>query len=109
MRGEDQRILARNVVEDRLGRGVRENAAVPVELAVDADGRKGGRQRARGEDVLDVDLAVAAVEIFHDARSYMRGADGEPGLAGIDEIEVDQLQQRLLQRLGRIEAGMFLA
>ena len=51
MHGEDQRIAPRIVVEDRLGRRIGENSAVPIELAVDANGRKGRRQRARRHDV----------------------------------------------------------
>src|SRR6266446_147412 len=34
---EDQRVSARNVVEYRLGRGVREDPAVPIQLAVDTN------------------------------------------------------------------------
>ena len=63
--GKDQRVLARIVVEDRFGRRVREDAAVPIEFAVDAHRRKGRRQRARRHDVLDAEFAVAAVEISH--------------------------------------------
>ena len=37
---EDQRVLARIVVEDHLGRRVGEDAAVPIELAVDAHRRE---------------------------------------------------------------------
>ena len=91
MHREDQRVLARIVVEDRLGRRVGEDAAVPVELAVDAHRRKRRRQRAGRHDVLDADLAVAAVEVSHLAGAHMRGADGEPRLARVDQREVDQL------------------
>src|SRR5262245_66337550 len=35
--GEDQRVAAWIVLEDRLGRRIGENATVPVEIAVDAD------------------------------------------------------------------------
>jgi hypothetical protein len=42
---KDQRIAPRVVVENRFGRRVRENAAVPVEVAVDA--RRGERRRQR--------------------------------------------------------------
>ena len=36
----------------------------------------------------------------------MRGAHSEPRVAAIDEIEIDQLLERLAQRLGRIVSGM---
>ena len=103
--GEDQRVAARVVVEDHLGRRVGEDAAVPVELAVDAHGRERRRQRARRHDVLDADLHVAAVEVAHLAGAHVRGADGQPRLAAVDEREIDQLGQRLLQRRGRVVAG----
>ena len=40
MHREDQRVAARMIVEDALGRRVGENAAVPIELAVDAHRRE---------------------------------------------------------------------
>ena len=43
---------------------------------------------------------------MHHARAHMRGADGEPLLAAIDAIEIDQLLERLAQRLGRVIAGI---
>ena len=36
----------------------------------------------------------------------MRGAHREPRVASIDEIEIDQLLERLAQGLGRVVAGM---
>ena len=89
--GEDQGVAARVVVEDHLGRRIGENAAVPIELAVDAHGREGRRQCARCQDVLDADLDFAAVEVAHLAGAHMRGADREPRLAPVDEREIDQL------------------
>jgi hypothetical protein len=41
MDGEDQRVFAWVVLEYSFRRRVRKDAAVPVELAVDAYGRKG--------------------------------------------------------------------
>ena len=64
MHGEDQRVLARIVVEDRLGRRVGEDAAVPVELAVDAHRRERRRQRAGRHDVLDADLAMSRLSKY---------------------------------------------
>ena len=105
MDGEDQRVLARIVVEDRLGRRVGEDAAVPVELAVDAHRRKRRRQRAGRHHVLDVDRHVAAVEVVHRAGAHMGGADGQPRPAIVDQVEVDQVAQGVFQRRGRVEAG----
>ena len=103
--GEDQRVAARVVVEDHLGRRVGEDAAVPVELAVDAHCREGRRQGARRHDVLDAERHVAAVEVLHLARAHVRGADRQAGPAAVDEREVDELGERLFQRLGRVVAG----
>jgi hypothetical protein len=100
--GEDQRVAARIVVEYRLGRRVRENATVPVELAVDADRRKRRRQRARGQDVLGLDLGLATIEVVHHAGPHMGGADHQARLVAVDESEIDELGKRLAQRRRRI-------
>ena len=73
--GEDQRVPARVVVKHHLGRRVGEDAAVPVQLAVDAHGGKCRRQRTGRHDVLHVQLAAAAVEIRHLAGAHVRGPD----------------------------------
>ena len=104
--GEDQRVLARVVVEHRFGRRVRQHAAVPVELAFDPHRRKGRRQRARCQDVLDRKCATEAVEIAHLAGPHMGGTNREPRAAAIDQIEIDELKKCLLQRRNRIIAGM---
>ena len=78
---EHERVLPRVVVEHRLDRGVRQDAAIPVELAVDAHGREGRRQRARGHHVADVERHVAAVEVAHLAGADIGGPDGQPGVA----------------------------
>ena len=84
MHGEDQRVAARVVVEDALGRRVGEDAAVPIELAVDAHGRERRRQRARRHDVAGVELHLAAVEVVHHARAHMRRADRQPRMPAVD-------------------------
>src|SRR5450755_1261090 len=55
--------------------------------------------------MLHGDRSVATVEIAHLAGADMGGADGKPRLAAIDEIKIDQLFERLLQRRGRVIAG----
>ena len=102
---EDEGVASRMVVENRFARRVGKNPAVPIELAVDANRRKGRRQRAGRHDVLGGDFACAAVEIAHLAGAHMGGADGEPRLAAIDEIKIDQLFKGLLQRRGRVITG----
>ena len=101
---EDQRRAARIVLEDHFGRRVGENAAVPIELAVDAHRRKRGRQRAGRQDVVDGDRLLAAVEIAHHAGAHMRRPDREPWRAAVDQREVDQFAERFAQRRGGVEA-----
>src|SRR5258708_40053443 len=60
---EDQRVSAGNVVEYRLGRGVREDPAVPIQLAVDTNSWECRPQRARCHHVLDPKVAMTAVLI----------------------------------------------
>ena len=86
-------------IERRIGG----DAAVPVMLAFDDDGRKARRQRAGRHDVLRSDLLAellefVIVEISEIARGYAHRADAEPGLQVVDAVEVDQAFQRLLQR-----------
>jgi hypothetical protein len=50
--------------------------------------------------VPDAERAIAAVEITHLAGADMGGADRQARRALIDQIEVDQLDQRPLQRRG---------
>src|SRR5262245_46659501 len=52
MHGEDQRVTARRIVEDALGRCIGEDAAVPIEFAIYAHRRKSRRQSPRRHDVL---------------------------------------------------------
>ena len=105
MHREDQRILARIVVEHRFGRRVGQNAAIPIQLAVDPDSGERRRQRAGRHDVLDAEFAITAVEIPHLAGADMGGADGQPRPATVDQIEIDQFGQGLLQRLGGVVSG----
>src|SRR3954470_6859393 len=55
--------------------------------------------------MLDAEFGIAAVEISHFARAYMRSADGQARRAPVDEVEIDQFAERLLQRSGRIISG----
>ena len=94
------------IIENALGRRIGENAAVPIEFAVDAHGREGRRQSARGHDVVRRQLHLLGIEIMHHARAHMRCPHSKPWSALIDEGEIDELIERLAQRLGRVVAGM---
>ena len=83
-----------------------EYSAVPVKLSVDADRRERRRQCARRHDVLDRERHVAAVEIAHRAGAHLRSAHLEPRPGLIDQLEVHKLGQGLVQRHGRVAAGI---
>src|SRR5215831_4229018 len=109
MNRKDKRVLARIVVEDHFGWRIRKDAAVPIKLAVDAYRRKSRWQCAGRHDVLDVNLAVAAIEVAHPACTYVCGANGESWTALVDQGKIDELEQRPFQRCSRIETGCILA
>jgi hypothetical protein len=75
---------ARIVVKNGFGRRVGKNSAIPIELAVDADGREGRRQRAARHDVLDG--VRRRVEIDEITRPDVDGADTQAGRASIETI-----------------------
>ncbi len=56
--------------------------------------------------MLDADRHVAAVEIAHPAGAHVRGANGQARLAAIDQGKVDEIEQRALERHGRIVPGV---
>ena len=55
MDSEDERVAAGMVVKNDFGGRVGEDAAVPIELVVDAYRRKGGGERAGGHDLFERD------------------------------------------------------
>ena len=93
-----------SLVEHVVERRVRDEAAVPVMLAVDLDRRKSWRQCARGHDVLRADLLFRVVEIGEVAGAHVHRADAEAHVLLVDEVEVDQPRQRLAQRRGVVVA-----
>ena len=114
MDGEDQRVPPGIVVEHGFRGGVREDAAVPIKLAVDPHRREGRRQRTGGHDVPDAKPGVTAVEIAHLAGADMGGADTGIRLplrlpplptrpSSLPGIEVDAVGHRLDLQMARIE------
>ena len=105
--GEDDRAPSREVVKHGLDGRIREDAAVPVEFAIDPHRRKCGRQGAGRHNVTDVDRLVAAVEIPHLRRADIGGADRQPRPRAPQSLEVYEFFERATQRHGRIIAGGF--
>ena len=91
-------------VEHVLQRRVGDEAAVPVPLALDLDRREAGRQGAGGHDVLRSDRLRHVVEIDEVAGLDVDGADAEPRLLRVDQVEVGIGFERLLQRRGVVDA-----
>ncbi len=50
---------------------------------------------------------VAAVEIAHFAVLDVDRADGQPGIAVIEVVEIDEFGERLAQRSGGVVRGVF--
>ncbi len=101
---EGERVLARPGIEHPLQRRVGDDAAVPVELAVDLGGGKARRQRAAGHDMGGGDLVRLVVEIGEVAGPDVGGADAEAGLARIDPVEIHQALEQRLERRDVVEA-----
>ena len=95
-------LLARDIVENRLDWSVREDPAVPVEIAVDAHRRESRGQGARGHYVMNREGHVPTIEIAHLARADLGRPDRQSGRGPCDEREIDELTKRLLQRHGRV-------
>ena len=63
-------------------------------IGADLDHRQGRRQRAARHHMLGSDYFLLVVEVEKIAAQHVDGADREMDLVRIDEIEVDQLEQR---------------
>jgi hypothetical protein len=80
--------------------GIGDEAAVPILLSVDFDGRETGRQRTACHHVLRANFHFPAVEISKLAGFDVDGADAQTRLlSGIDAIEIDEpFPQRSLSK-----------
>jgi hypothetical protein len=68
-------------------------------LAFDLDRRKARRQRRARHDVLraEAEALLEGIEIDRVAPQQVRRADAEPDGAAVQEIEIDELCERLAQ------------
>jgi hypothetical protein len=99
-----QRVLAAVLLDDPLQRRIRDEASVPVELALDLHRRKAGRKRSARQHVLGPDRMRFIVEVHEIAGAHIHRADTEAHLAGIDPVEVDKPLERALQEPGFVKA-----
>src|SRR5258707_14307310 len=95
---KDEGVETGIILKDRFGWTIRQDAAVPIILVVDADGRKGRRQRRACHDVLYRKWHLAGVEIVHFASAHICCTDREPGRTGIEKGEIDELRERGFER-----------
>ena len=102
---EDAHVLARAAaLEHIFERRVGNQPAVPIGLAVDLDGRETRRQRAARHHMLRTDPLLGRVEIFHVAGQHLHRADAQADLARVQQVEIDKLHERDLQRVGIVDA-----
>src|SRR3546814_7060853 len=92
------------MVEHMLERRVGDDAAVPIKLAVDLHRREPRRKRARRHDMLGSDSPIAAIEIDEIARPDVDRSRTIAYRAIVQQVEVDELQQRVAKRLRIITA-----
>ena len=93
---EDAHVRARTALLQHVMQGrVGDEAAVPVGLLVDHDRREARRQGAARHDVLGADLLLGGVEILHIAGAHLHRAHAQAHGAGIQQIEIDELVQRV--------------
>ncbi len=102
---EGERVARRTALEHPAQRCVRDQAAVPVVLALDLDRRKGRRQGAARHHVLGADAVGGVVEIDEVSGRHVDRTDAEARLAGVDPIEIDQPLEGRLQRRRIVVAG----
>ncbi|HZZ66991.1 MAG TPA: hypothetical protein VFE18_02355 [Phenylobacterium sp.] len=103
----DVQVFQLRLVEDVFQRGVGDQSAVPVPLAIDLDGRQAGRQGAGGHDVRRPDLLVLVVEVGEVAGADVDRAYAEARRPGVDPVEVDQALERGPER-GRVVVAQLL-
>jgi hypothetical protein len=90
-----------HVFEGRIGN----ESAVPIGLTVDLDGREARRQSTARHDVLRTDRLGGRVEILHIAGQHLHGSDAHPYQSRIQQIEIDELEQRGFKRLSIVDAN----
>ena len=83
--------LPRPCVKHDFDRRVRIDAAIPIGLAIDADRRE--TPAASAPDAMmcaATEVHLARVEVFEFAGVDVDGADGQPRMALVEVVEVDQ-------------------
>src|ERR1700756_4510670 len=103
---ERERVFPRLAVEHPLQWSVGNKSTVPVILPVDFGGRKAGRQRTAGHDMLRPYGIGGGVEIGKVSSTNIHGADAEAHASGIDPVEIHQTLEGSLQRRSIIVAGL---
>src|SRR5215470_15104537 len=100
-----ERAAPRKALHYVTQRGVGDEAAIPIALAVDLDRREAWRERAAGHHVLWPNDLARIVETHKVTGAHVDCANAEPGFARVDTLEVDEPFQRRLQIRGIVIAG----
>ena len=87
-----------------MERRVGNEAAIPINFAVNFGGRESGRKGAAGHDVRRADATGRIVEKSQISGLHIRCADAEAHGAGVDPVEIDKAFERGLQRGGIVKA-----
>src|SRR5215813_10163681 len=103
---ERERVFSRLAVERPLQWSIGNKSTVPVILPVDFGGRKAGRQRTAGHDMLRRYAIGGGVEIGKVPSTNVHGAHTEAHATGIDLVEIHQTFEGSLQRRSIIVAGL---
>src|SRR5262245_4132573 len=103
---ERERVFSRAAVEHPLQWSVGNKSTVPVILPVDFGGRKAGRKRTAGYDMLRPYAIGGGVEIGKVPGSNVRGAHTEAHGTGIDPVEIHQTFEGSPHRRSIIVAGL---
>src|SRR5215468_3994474 len=103
---ERERVLPRLAVEHPLQRSVGNKSTIPIILPVDFGGRKAGRQRTAGHDMLRPYAIGGGVEIGKVPSTNVHGAHTEAHATGIDLVEIHQTFESSFHRRSIIVAGL---
>src|SRR5215510_8060613 len=103
---ERERVFSRLAVERPLQWSVGNKSTVPVIFPIDFGGRKAGRQRTAGHDMLWPYAIGCVVEIGKVPSTDVHGAHTEAHATGIDPVEIHQALEGRLQRRSIVVAGL---
>src|ERR1700751_2360960 len=97
-------VFAWSSIQNPLQWRIGNEAAIPIEFAVDLSGGKSWRERAAGHHMRWSDLVCGVVEIDEVPGCDIHGTDAEASGARIDAIEINQVLQHSFEWSHIVEA-----